>query len=146
MKYKTTLFLTIVCILATINIAKAAKTQYQFIANDHSPSTQICVNAAGNNIKGLRVSMRRDEQNKRSVANALYCNGMLVSHFALKYGADNIAKYLNQYAFNKNRFDKAQVTIIDLAMNNKEPLVIKKIFITSRNAFSINYDHSVNSL
>lgn len=125
------LTIALVIILFSYNVNA---TNYKFVGMDKSIETKMCVQAASNDTKALKVTMRFSVDSKPFIANSITCNDMVMVKFANKYGAVDTTKYLNKYTRKINRVPQTKVTISDLAsVENIENDRTKIIYVGTAN-------------
>lgn len=131
---KLSVISVLVILLLPLN---ANATKYKFIASDNSIETKVCVLAGSNNKSGLIKALRQSANNsvvinKRSFANNVNCNDMVMAHFAHKYEALDTFGYLNILTNGKNRITPTSVEIKDIAaISNRKNEKIKVIYVSS---------------
>lgn len=117
------IFTTMIVILFSFSTNTFA-TEYKFVAGDNKSTTQLCLAAVTDNtsdlIKKLRILSRRGTAlSFRSFVNTIQCNKQFIGNFALQYKAQNAFVYLNQFTNQSNKNRQPDVTIKDLAKNQK---------------------------
>ena len=109
--------ITAIAILACA-ATQAHATEYQFVAEDHSPATRLCIAAGEGDIDGLRVQIRKMRQSPhhqyKAIVNAIRCNDQLAAQFAKIYGAENTYEYLYGLTTKENREQVGRTSVEDI--------------------------------
>ena len=107
-------------LLAVTQQSVASETN--FIANDNTIETRLCIAAATDDSSTLKSLIRRTyKRHTREVANNFNCNGVSMARFAYDFNAKNTFEYLNRYSHASNRV-KQSVIIKDLAANKTKAM------------------------
>lgn len=110
----------IVSLIATAAVSfQAQAAEYQFIAEDRSASTRLCVAAAQDDVTEVRRQVRKlrtaPHIQYKTVINAVRCNGQVAAHFAQTYGATDTFSYLFKYTEKRNKQGIPHTSVEELA-------------------------------
>lgn len=111
---------------ASLTSQVSAET-YQFVAENNSAETKLCVSIANNDLDTMRYKlfmMGQGEQVRRNI-NTLKCNDLSLAKFAYKYNAATTFTYLNERSAPVNRAT-TKVTINDISKTDKadKPILV----------------------
>ena len=115
-------------VIAVLSVSSQLKAQdYQFVAADNNPETNLCVSAVNNDLdamKGRLFRMGMGDAVRKNI-NRITCNDMSVAKFAHKYRAEDTFVYLNNRSAYGNKA-KPSVSINDLAQTSSsdEPVIV----------------------
>lgn len=86
-----------VTVLASVAIifTSTYSSANEFVANDNSAATQLCMAVASNHKLTLRKEIREHNISKAVLNNRLACNEMPITAFASRYNLTKSAQFLN---------------------------------------------------
>ncbi|WNC70503.1 DUF3718 domain-containing protein [Thalassotalea psychrophila] len=120
----THFFTALIALTTTLQVAAQGDTKFNFVAQNNSINTQICIASANNELIKLRQLIIMDKLGTKDITKNLFCNNIDVTHFAALYGANKTTKYLNRYAPKKFKASVDDIKIIELANNDSSPINI----------------------
>ncbi|ASJ96733.1 MULTISPECIES: DUF3718 domain-containing protein [Shewanella] len=98
----------------TFSASFAYGANYQFVAEDNSLETKICIAAGSDNQASLKRKLVNYEHNMRYGVNTISCNGMSLAQFSHRYEALQTYAFLSRHSSLANKV-KTRVSITDLA-------------------------------
>jgi len=127
MKIFTSLSLVLFLSCCSIN---TYATELKLMAGDGSITTQICMAAANDNVRSVKLNLRKltggAAVSVRPIINSLRCNNQYIGNFAKTLNAPNTFAYLDRHTYKKNKKRQAHIAIKKVANEdgkNKEKTV-----------------------
>jgi hypothetical protein len=115
--------ITAIAILAC-TATQVHATEYQFVAEDHSPATRLCIAAGEGDVDGLRFQIRKLRQSPhhqyKAIVNSIRCNGQVVAQFANVYGAQDTYEYLYRLTTKENRKKVGRTSVEDVVLERPD--------------------------
>jgi hypothetical protein len=109
---------TAISMLICVSFPVAAE-EFEFVADDHSKQTKLCVAAASNDLVALKRSirsLRRSPHEKTQVlVDSVRCNGVTPTRFARQYKAADSLAFLNQHSTHRVQELEPTVTLREIA-------------------------------
>jgi hypothetical protein len=133
MKIFTSLLLILFCF--SINTYAA---EFKFVTGDNKSTTKACMAAVTDKtevmISKLQMLSRRGTAlSFRSFINTIKCNNQYIGNFALTYNAQNSFAYLDRYTNRSNKKRQANITIEDLANEQRKNMEKTIVVLVSSN-------------
>ena len=114
----------LIAAIACFAAAQVQATEYEFVAEDHSPATRFCVAAGEDDIQGLRSAIRKMRQSPhhqyKTIVNSIRCNGQVAAQFANVYGATETFEYLYRLTAKENREQVGRTSVEDVAVQSPD--------------------------
>ena len=112
----------IISLIAAATVSfQAQAAEYDFIAEDNSATTRLCIAAATDDVAEVRKQVRNlrtaPHIQYKTVVNSVRCNGEVAASFAHTYGAMETFSYLFKYTEKRNKRGIPRTSVEEVVSN-----------------------------